>query len=517
MGSEPAPAADAPQLRRLHPATVFVGIIRKLGSMIYLIVIALVARLLGGGESDWFEYFIAIIVGLSGGLTLTRYISLRYGLDGDRLVIRSGIFQRQVRTIPVGRIQNINLKRTVLHRWLGVVDVKIETAVAGQTEAELSVLSVKDADELRRELLRRKHGEAEGPDAAVEAEEVWTTTLKDLLIVGATENRAGVIVAALTGAYYTFYDIAKKLWGPVEEQIKEYVEALLGAGLHTAVLVAVVGIALLILAGWIVSIVLTVVGYYGFTLRRRDDRLRRRYGLFTQVMTVVPINRVQVLRLEAPILRRLWGFFTVYAETAGSAGDKESGGVTPLGPLVRRRDIARFCRLAFPEFDFGQVQWKPVSRLTIRRGFLRSAFGLLCLVGLLMLVDQAAAPARGEARFGLTLLWGIPVALGLSACWAWARYRALAYAELGMFVLARAGVWTRKIWIVPQGKIQSVSLGQSPFQRRLGLAKLGIDTAGSRSLGGAQITDLPYEVAVNVQDQLSQTANAEGLWLLDGV
>jgi putative membrane protein len=500
MSDEP-PASEALAFRRLHPATVLVEILRKLGSMLYLIIIALVVRLFGG-EGDWFEYFITVLVGLSGGLSLARYISLRYGLDGDRLVIRSGIFQRQIRTIPIDKIQNINLKRNVLHRLLRVVDVKIETAVAGQTEAELSVLSERDASELRRELLRRRVAAAPQEQPVEQAAEIWSTTLKDLLIVGATENRAGVIVASIAGLYYTFLqDLGERVWKPVEGYLKE----LLGTSLDTAILVAVLGVVLLIVAGWVVSIALTIVGYYGFTLRRAEDRLRRRYGLFTQVESVVPLRRIQVLRLESPILRRLWGLFTVYAETAGSVSDRKSGGSTPLGPLVKGRDAGRFCRLAFPELDLDRVEWRPVSRLTIRRGFIRAAIVLLVPVGVL------------AAVLATEVLWALPAALALATAWAWARYRALGYAEIGSFVLARSGIWTRKIWVVPQGKVQSVSLGQSPFQRRLGLANLSIDTAGSRFLSGAEVVDLPYETALALQDRLSWAANSEGLWLPDGV
>jgi putative membrane protein len=285
----------------------------------------------------------------------------------------------------------------------------------------------------------------------------------------------------------------------------------------TAVFVAVLGIVLLILAGWIVSIVLTVARYYGFSLRQSEDRLRRRYGLFTQVESVVPLRRIQVLRLEAPLLRRLARRFTVYAETAGSAVDKETGGSTPVCPLVRQGDVARLCRLAFRDLEFNQVDWRPVSRLTVRRGFIRYAAALLVLVGLGMLVDHLVTPSAGAPLVGWKALFAIPVVLALAAVWAWARYRALGYAETVDYLLARAGVLTRKIWVVPHGKVQSVSVNQTPFQRRLRLADVAIDTAGSQFLSGAEVVDLPYETAVALQDDLSQAANAQGLWLPDGV
>ena len=515
MAEPPLPQPDAPSFRRLHPATVITEVIRKIGSMIYLIVGALAAQYLGGrgSESDWAEYFIAIVVGLSGGLSLLRYISVRYGFDGDRFVIRSGIIQRQIRTIPINKIQNINLKRNVIHRALGVVALKIETAVAGQAEAELSVLSVSAAEELRAELLRRKQGTPLDEPIEPEPDALWSASLKDLLIVGATENRAGVIMAGIGGAYYTFQDIAERFWGPVEQQV----ERLLGTSASSAILLAVLGLCALVLAGWIFSIVLTVVTYYGFTLRRSEDRLRRRYGLFTQVETVVLPRRIQVLRLQSPILRRIWGFFTVYAETAGSAKDEKSGGSSPLCPLVRQRDVDPFCRVAFPDLEFGRVEWNPVSRVTIRRGFIRAMLALLLFLGIGILADLIVVSNDAGPRFGWRLLWGLPVAIALASGWAWARYRALGYAEIDSFVLARAGVWTRKIWIIPQDKIQSVQLTQSPLQRRLALANLSIDTAGTDFLGGAEVVDLPAEVATTLQDKLSQSANAMGMWLPDGV
>ena len=323
-------------------------------------------------------------------------------------------------------------------------------------------------------------------------------------------------MASLGGVYYTFQNLGEKLWGPA----RRLIEYLLGVGATTAIVIAVIGVALLFLVGWIVSIVMTVVHYYGFTLRRQDDRLRRRYGLFTQVETVVPLRRIQVLRLQAPLLRRLFSMFTVYAETAGSAKeDEKTGGSAPLSPLIRRADAARFCRLAFPDFDLDGVDWQSVSRLTIRRGFIRAAIILLMLIGLVAFVERTAAdPGIGApAVVGAKLLWFIPVAMLLAAWWAMARYRSLGYAETERFLLARCGIGTRKIWVIPKAKIQSLFLNQSPMQRRLTLATLRIDTAGTESLSDAQIVDLPYNVAATLQDRLSRTANDEGLWLPDGV
>ena len=191
-----------------------------------------------------------------------------------------------------------------------------------------------------------------GETEAHEGEVIWRASLSDLLLAGATENRAGLIVAGLAGLWYTF---GAALQGRFAEQFQRTYENWLGAGGRGTALLIIAGITLLIVAGWLVSIVLAVVRYYGFVLRRRGNDLRRRYGLFTQFETVLPLGRIQLLRIEAPWPRRLLRCCSVYVETAASVLEAEGGGSAALSPLVRWRRLPALCREVFPELDLEQV------------------------------------------------------------------------------------------------------------------------------------------------------------------
>ena len=508
-----AQTGAGPEMRRLHPATILIELLRRIGSFAYIILLALLADFLGERRgSDWTEVAISGVLVLGAAGAVLRYVSVRFGIDNQRLVIRSGILNRQVRTIPLDRIQNIDLRRGVLHRLLRVVDVSIETAAGGRAEAELSALSEAEAERLKAELLEvRQHAAGIAPEAheahmplteAHEGEVIWRASLSDLLLAGATENRAGLIVAGLAGLWYTF---GAALQGRFAEQFQRTYENWLGAGGRGTALLIIAGITLLIVAGWLVSIVLAVVRYYGFVLRRRGNDLRRRYGLFTQFETVLPLGRIQLLRIEAPWPRRLLRCCSVYVETAASVLEAEGGGSAALSPLVRWRRLPALCREVFPELDLEQVTWNPVSRLTIRRGMIRYTVAGLIVLGL------ASLYLHGYA------LWGLPVVFVLALGAAYARFRALGYAEQGQFVLARAGVWTRRIWVVPDSKVQFVSVSQSPFQRRLKLANLEVQTAGSRVTKEARVIDLPAAKAEAMQDALADRANAYGAWQPEGV
>jgi putative membrane protein len=507
-------------LHRLHPATILVELFRRLGSMAYLIAVALILRFFGaGGRTEVYEYAIAGLMGFSVIGAVLRYLTLRFGVQDRHLVIQSGLIFYQHRTIPLERIQNVSLRRGLLHRMLGVVDLDVETAGGATPEARLSALGTTQAEQMKRELVQWAadargqaslpasiNDAANAPAAATTPPEpepgdlVWSSSLPDLLLAGATENRVGVIVAGFFGIWYTFQDAIQERF--VESAVQRAFANFEGhAGM--AVLVVLGGVLLLVIVGWMSSIAMTCVNYYGFQVRRTERGLRLKYGLLTQHEKLLPVARVQCIRLEAPWLRRLVGCVTVWADTAGSVVEKQSAESTPLCPLLRTARLPDLLRPVFPALDITNASWRPVSRLTIRRGFIRLAALALVLSSPLL----------------VAFLWvGLAVLAILLAAAAWLaflRYRALGYAELDEFVMARGGVFTRRTWIIPRTKIQWIELVQTPFQSRLELASIVVHTAGGLSRS-ATIVDLPEQVAFALQDRLSERANETGL-VLDGV
>ncbi|MBI5863857.1 MAG: PH domain-containing protein [Planctomycetes bacterium] len=514
-------------LRRLHPASMLIELLRRLGSLAYVFAVALALRFFGGSaNTDTYDYIIAGVAVFSAVGSVFRYLTLRFGVQNQHLIVRSGLIFRQNRTIPLNRIQNVALKRTLLHRVLGLVDLDVETAGGATAEAKLSALSTADAEVLKADLMQRAAageaaetatatisestsaaaaiserapaGAASAARAGESGEVLWSAKPGDLLFAGATENRLGVIIAGIAGLAYTFQEVAERY---LRAHAVEWFDA--AKGRQTLLVLLVIGGALLLmLVGWLASIAITFVNYYGFQLRRDDRRLRVRYGSLTHVEKLVPTTRVQTIRLDAAWLRRRLGFVAARVESAGSALEQAAGESTPLCPLIRVQELPVLVRHVFPTLRMEGLRWLPVSRLTIRRGFIRYSFLALLL----------SAPI--VHAFGWESAWTVALGLVLAGLAAWARYRALAYAEHGDFVLARDGILTRRTWIIPQTKIQWIELVQSPFQRRMRLASVAIHTAAGSHAAG--IVDLPETDARELQERLSLASNQFGL-VLDGV
>lgn len=482
--------------RRLHGFTVVSRAIRLARQ---LVLPAILGGASLGNDLDTIARWVLFITAVpSLGVAIAQWLAFRYRLDEDELIIDSGVLSRRRRVIPLARVQNVDLEQGALERLAGVAELRLETASGGrETEAGLAVLSVREARSLRTELLRRRSA-ARDPAGAAERAPVQDAggpgrepgegrtllqlSLSDLAIAGATSNEAGLIAAGLATAMEAADNVGglDRIAGLMDEVFVR--GAALGAmGAVAAGAVLVIGFILL---GWPVSIVANVVRFHGFTLSRSGDDLRREYGLVRRHHSTIPLERVQAVRIEEMLLRRPLGLSALKIETAG-AGPRQrqegrGSGAEAFVPIARRRDVGRLLREVFEDARFEGVEMRPVSPRSLRRGVIRLASPVLL---------GAAAAA----------LWGGPAWLALLGlllpAWAVARaqYRARAWARTPGYVLVRSGVLTRITWVVPQRKIQTLHVRESPFQRRWELATLMVDTAAGGRV--ARAVDLHRDTA----------------------
>jgi putative membrane protein len=498
--------------QRLHPATILIEIFRFFGRFVYLIAIVVLARVMGAAVNT-FESMVVVFAAIQIVSSTVRYMTYHFAIDGDYLHIRYGVLNRQSRRIPLDRIQNIHLERTLAHRLLKVVDLKIETAASAGAEAHLSVLGEDQAERLRAALAPRTSQPAqippvsageetpqfafELPDVQPESTPIWVARTRDLVLYGATENRAGVIVSFAFGLLYLVGDRGAT-FADTLRQTARFLQAFPPA------VVLVSAFVLLVVGGWVISIGGVYLTFHGFTLSREEGKLRRRYGLMKQVENVVPLRRVQLLRLDAPLLRRRLGYWTAVAETAGSVVERESGSSSAIALLLHERDADAFCRELFPDLRLGEVEWQKVNPVAVRRAFGRWSLPMLLALGPLGLVDPR-------------LPWLLAVLLPAAWVAAVVRYRVLAFAAPPGYLLGRGGVWNRRLWIVPDEKIQGVEARQSPFDRRLGVAVLEVKTATPGFSATTSIRDVPAPIAMKLVDDLARRAHASGVWTPDGV
>ncbi|WP_336022982.1 PH domain-containing protein [Halobellus salinisoli] len=396
-----------------------------------------------------------------------------YELATETLDIDSGVLSRRNREIPLRRIQNVDISRNVVQRLLGIALVSFETAGGGETEAQLKFVTFEEAKRLQRELARLKR-EAAAEEATADGEEETraVTAEPESTELFALDRSELAILGALSVDLRVpgiLFLLVSTIGSTV---ISTYLEAVPGVALALAAGVLVVVVALV---SWLVGAAAAIIEYYDFRLVRSGDELQYERGLLQRYDGSIPFDKIQTLTIADNPLKRHFGYATLYIETAGYAPGSSGGsrGSEAAIPLAKRDHVLELVEELEP---VGEVDFERPPRLARRRYLVR----YLLVVGVLTGITYGA-----ETLFPLPFPPWLPLLLApLAVLFAHATWRNRGHWLGEHHVVTRNGVLRRETKIVPYYRIQTVIDSRNVFQRRLGLATVTIDTAGSLSLGG---------------------------------
>lgn len=476
-----------PSEQRLHPSSVLFSFGKSLRRLALPGLVVLIAgrsaspsRGFGPfGSSSDLEVWAMLLLVPAGLLALGKYLSFRLRYEGTELVMRSGIIFRNERHVPYSRIQNLEGVQNVLHRLLGVTEVRVDTGAGAEPEATISVLPIAAFEEMRRRVLAGRVRTAAAPDATVpesavpESRALLALPLRELLLLGIVDNRGLVIVGAVLGGLWQLGLLERA--GDVLFGRFDWTGALVasirgegGSWSRRIVNVLAATAAILVLLR-LFSAVWAVIRLYGFVLRRDGDDLRTEYGLFTRIAATVPVHRVQTLTIHQGPLQQLFGRCSLKVETAGgSHGAQEQAQERAwLAPIIRPEAVAALAREVVSEFDLETLMWEPVHPGAFRRVLKRTA----------LLVTIAAVIAAFWLHWWVLPMWG--PALALSVVNARRQVRHFGWAATDDVVAFRSGWLWRRVTVARAAKIQAVTLVESPFDRRSSMAGVRIDTAGA--------------------------------------
>ncbi len=95
-----------------------------------------------------------------------RYTTLRYQFDDAGVSMKWGVLFRREVYLTYRRIQDIQLTRNLLQRWMGLAKISLQTA-SGSSDAEMAIEGVLRAEELRDYLYSRMRGAKNQFDVAI--------------------------------------------------------------------------------------------------------------------------------------------------------------------------------------------------------------------------------------------------------------------------------------------------------------------------------------------------------------
>lgn len=475
--------------KRLHPMTLVQRVLVSLPAL----AVALFPALQSSDPSMWIILFMSLAYGfIALPAIVLQYLRFSYRITPKEIVIQSGVINRKHRSIPIERIQNIQIEQSLVPRALGTAKVKIETAGSSSTEGVLEYVSLNEARSIRQTVRSFKHqqSDAEAPPSSDDAD---PTTSDGRLIFSMSPGRVLLSGAFRFSLLYIAVIFSVFQFFPADEIIlwletsRGEVEGLVQTALSSPWLVGLFTVILAGLFGWFTGIAVNLNKYYGFRLWLDGDKLRLRRGLLTLAEGTIPLDKVQTLILRTNPLMRQFGWYALEVQTVGL--DVEEQGHRVVVPFAQTReilDLAQRIRPFHPPSAFNKV-----SPLTIRRSFVRYAVSLGLLTSLSVYFWPADWWAPADVALPWWLLTLLPLLLGLTVLQYY--YHGYALRNEGFYV--RRGVINQYLWMIPTEKSHAFYTAASLFQRRLNLKTLFVDTAGAATFAYPEVVDLPADTA----------------------
>lgn len=437
-----------------------------------------------------------------------QYLLFRYRLVDSRIEVRQGVLNRRTLSMEFARVQNVSIELPFYYRPLKLVTLKIDSAGSSSDEIHLSALDRAHAEALRADIVRQ-HSEGtdkERPvDGVGEAEDavLITRSIPDLVIHGLTNNRAWIIAGGAAAVLGQMGDPAERFLGAMFASLGSDTAAALADQSVLVVMLVLLSFALLLVGGvTALSVLGSIVSYYGFELRGNAQRLTVRRGLLNQRETNLRKSRVQVIASREGWLDRVFSRRNLIFEQIAQGGSDSGGGdeAKVLVPSVTAVQSLALSEEVMPAPDVFALEYQAVSPRLLLRSLILLVFVYACLA-------FSATALLDLPGFSVYLLG---VAASVHGLVIYGRYKRWGLALTDHHLVVRSGLVGVTYLVAPLQKIQRVRLRQTILMGRADLSHCGVQVA-SRAM---EVPMLPGEFAREVADRcLAYVESRRGSWM----
>ena len=407
---------------------------------------------------------------LGSGLLLAylRYRNFYFYIDQttQSFILERGIFNKSKLTIPLEKIQQVNIDQRFIHKIVGVYAVTVDSA--GSTDQEVVIDSVTHqvAQALKMALLEAATGIENSKDnSKTEANEArsYQIPFLTLLQVGLTSNYVQTFFIVVT-FFLSFYDRFFKLLfkGATEEEVLEtYMRS------DFEKVLWIYGILLLVVMTLLVNVIRTLLKFYGFQVAIEAKTLFLSHGLLNTRKTLIQPKRVQMIQVVANYFQRKLGLVRIKIKQVGgeTSQDRKKMGLEIPGCTLEEQ-------IAFSKLIFGRVVSEPLHILVPNYRYFVFRFVVFGLIPL----SVSAFLKTSTLDWWLYLFSGLGYLLvvGLVVLRLFHVRKLMVSKD---FIVVRSGFWEVTETILEPNKIQKVTISQYFWQTKANVGSLQLYTA----------------------------------------
>ncbi|MFM9278897.1 PH domain-containing protein [Paenibacillus jiagnxiensis] len=445
-------------IKRHHPVTV----VYKLYSQIRYLIIPFAAFLFneiraGTGQQPYWVYIAATVYGVAAGFwSILSWYRETYQMNHKVLHITKGVFTVTQRTIPLIKINNIQIEQSWIYRLLGIANVELQTSDSNAHADAHLVTSRKMADLLKKSIGLVENG------SVIPAPREHHVSKKEIMMLSMSSNTFWLGLPVTIA-------VIQHLWGwlfptPEEEQVSfiELFEKETWSGVALdesikVVLYLLIFLGICVIVTWLFSIGMAQLRYRGWHITRNGDVISIHHGWMERKSVQIQAKKIQSLRIKELMFGRLYGYASICMDCVGYHGERR---VKLLIPSIRTSELADVLNWLTPEFQLST----PKRALHQNAKFV-AAIPILSLLLLSIVVG---------CFFTLWFLTTVPV------LYLFYGYIKCIYDQTkwdicaNLFVLRKAGINQTTVYLLREST-ESISIRQSWLQRLLHLYRLKMD------------------------------------------
>ena len=466
---------DFSQPQRQSPIGVlvmFFDAIQQYGRALWPLVLVGLFRF--NEVNKWYVFAsIPIVLIVIGVVAYLKYLNFTFYLDNqnNEFVVTEGILNKTKTTIQLNKIQQVNIKQSLLQRIIGVHALDVDTAGSNDKEISIKAVSHELALQLKAVLLdnlnqSKINSEAENLEVAhtFEIDQPFLTIgLLSLLKVGMTSNyirSLGLLLAFFVTTYDYFIRFSNN--GLIDEdRFSNYLDAQFWLRFTGILIVLLFGTIL------IVNVVRTVVKYFNYKITKQSGSLLLSFGLFNTKSTILKPEKVQVVSVTRNYFQKKLNILELKIKQATS-GEKEERKQAIEIPGCNQDEHIAILKLLFGEVPERGIMLKPNFR---KLGF-AIFLSIIVLLGLFFAIGFYIDSRVLNYQYGAVVY---VIFMGLIQYFSYRNNRLFIN---NRFIIKQSGAWDVSNEIIEPHRIQAITTSQLFWHKSLDIGSLTLHTAG---------------------------------------
>lgn len=413
-----------------------------------------------------FDTFEMLLIGIPSLILIRSMIDFfyfRFYIEKNDLIIKRGFISKKIITIPLNKIQSVHIEQNLVHQFLAVAKLTIDTAGSEKSEAEIDAISVPNAESFKQFLLQNENNSP--GNQQIEGYRIEKPLIRlsvgDLLKLGLSANHLQAFFIVLAFGISMLQNLEEIFGNRVITIVKESSTAI-GVSLLSIVALFIFVLTVSVL----VSLIKIFLTYSNFACNETDQGFRIKSGLINSRQNLVPFSKIQFISWEANWIRRKIGLFMLEYHQAQNEQAKKKQRIRL--PITKKEYVDKLLELYHPAV-------KSIAH-SVHRIDEIYPFRRMLVAGLPSAIVITAVAFFWMNAYALVFMLWIPYVYLVNLVY---RRRFRLYISPEAFQV-NSGAWGKESKIAQWYKIQYLELRQSLFQKKRQLATVVIHTAGGK-------------------------------------